>query len=120
MKVGYSKKAIGDELGRHPSTIGRELSRNAGLRGYRPQPAQQLADDRKSLHCHTQMTISCWDQIERLLREDWSPEQIHGWQDSQGLPTVSPEWIYQYILNNKTKGGDLYTHLRCQKQRKKG
>lgn len=119
LKAGYSQKAIADELNRHPSTIGRELSRNTGLRGYRPQQAQRLAEERKALHCHTQISVSCWEQVERLLREDWSPEQIHGWQDEQGLATVSPEWIYQYILNDKEQGGDLYTHLRCQKQRKK-
>ena len=28
----------------HPSTLGRELSRNTELRGYRPQQAQRLAD----------------------------------------------------------------------------
>jgi len=32
---------------------------------------------------------------------------------------VSPEWIYQYILQDKQAGGDLYKYLRCQKQRKK-
>tara|TARA_B100000953_G_scaffold294506_1_gene284376 strand:+ start:196 stop:1161 length:966 start_codon:yes stop_codon:yes gene_type:complete len=119
LKAGYSQKAIAGELNRHPSTIGRELSRNTGLRGYRPQQAQRLAEERKSLHCHTQITASCWKQVEGLLREDWSPEQIHGWLDNQRLPTVSPEWIYQYILHDKAKGGNLYTHLRCQKQRKK-
>ena len=119
LKAGYSQKAIADELNRHPSTIGRELARNTGLRGYRPQQAQRLAEERKILHCHTHITASCWKQVEKLLREDWSPEQIHGWLDGQGLPTVSPEWIYQYILNDKAEGGDLYTHLRCQKQRKK-
>jgi len=119
LKADYSQKAIADELNRHPSTIGRELSRNTGLRGYRPQQAQRLAEERQALHCHTRISISCWEQVERLLREDWSPEQIHGWLNNQGLPTVSSEWIYQYILNDKDQGGDLYTHLRCQKQRKK-
>jgi len=119
LKAGYSQKAIANELHRHPSTIGRELSRNTGLRGYRPQQAQRLAEERKALHCHTQISISCWERVERLLREEWSPEQIHGWLDDQGLPTVSPEWIYQYVLNDKEHGGDLHTHLRCQKQRKK-
>ncbi|MFT5085259.1 MAG: IS30 family transposase, partial [Lentisphaeria bacterium] len=31
----YTKK-VAQELGRHPSTISRELKRNTGLRGYRP------------------------------------------------------------------------------------
>ena len=33
--------------------------------------------------------------------------------------SVSHEWIYQYILQDKQSGGDLYTHLRCRKKRKK-
>jgi IS30 family transposase len=32
---------------------------------------------------------------------------------------ISHEWIYQYILRDKQAGGDLHTHLRCQKPRKK-
>ena len=32
---------------------------------------------------------------------------------------VSPERIYQYILQDKQAGGDLYKHLRSQKQREK-
>ena len=32
---------------------------------------------------------------------------------------MSPEWIYQYILRDKESGGDLHTHLRCKKKRKK-
>jgi len=83
LKAGYTKKAIAEELGRHPSTIGRELTRNTGLRGYRPQQAQRLAEERKLLHGHTQITASCWKRVELLLREDWSPEQIHGWLRSR-------------------------------------
>ena len=33
--------------------------------------------------------------------------------------SVSHEWIYQYILQDKQAGGDLYTHLRCKRKRKK-
>ncbi|MFT6387319.1 MAG: IS30 family transposase [Cellvibrionaceae bacterium] len=64
LKVGYSQAAIADELIRHPSTIGRELTRNMGLRGYRTQQVQRLAKERKRLHCHTQITASRWEIIE--------------------------------------------------------
>ena len=36
-----------------------------------------------------------------------------------GSFTVSHERIYQFVLADKQDGGDLYRHLRCQKQRKK-
>ena len=35
-KAGFSKSHIAAEIGRSPSTIGRELRRNRGRRGYRP------------------------------------------------------------------------------------
>ena len=54
-----------------------------------------------------------------MLGEDWSPEQISLWLEEQNRPAVSHEWIYQYILRDKRHGGNLHTHLRCQKKRKK-
>ena len=119
LKAGYTKKKIAQELGRHPSTIGRELDRNTGLRGYRPQQAQRFAECRKKLHSHTLITHSTWQNVEELLRADVSPEQISGRLKYEGLQTVSPEWIYEYIRKDKQGGGDLHTHLRCQKKRKK-
>lgn len=119
LKAGYTKKKIAQELGRHPSTIGRELNRNTGLRGYRPQQAQRLAEERKTLHGHTLISHSTWQNVENLLRNEWSPEQISGLLKKINCQSVSPEWIYQYILNDKKAGGDLHAYLRCQKKRKK-
>jgi len=119
LKAGYTKKKIAEELGRHPSTIGRELSRNTGLRGYRPRQAQRLANERKQHHRHTQITDVTWGNVETLLKKTWSPEQISQWLTLIGLPSVSPEWIYRYILADKEAGGDLSSYLRCQKKRKK-
>lgn len=33
LKIGLQNKEIARHLGRHPSTIGREIKRNRGLRG---------------------------------------------------------------------------------------
>ena len=55
----------------------------------------------------------------KILNEQWSPEQVSGWLANSGMQSVSPEWIYQYILTNKKAGGDLHAYLRCQKKRKK-
>ena len=54
-----------------------------------------------------------------MIREELSPEQITGHLKDIGEPSVSPEWIYQHLYANKRNGGDLHTHLRCQKQRRK-
>jgi IS30 family transposase len=119
LKAGYTQKKIAIELDRNPSSIGREIKRNSGLRGYRPQQAHRLAQARKQQHSHTVITGQTWDHVERLLREDLSPEQICGWLKKKGFQSVSSEWIYQYILIDKKSGGDLHSHLRCQKKRKK-
>lgn len=119
LKAGYTQKAIAQELGRSPGTLSRELSRNTGLRGYRPKQAHRLASDRKHNHTGTRITEVTWQRVEAFLREEWSPEQISGWLANSKLQTVSPEWIYQYILVDKQAGGDLHTYLRCQKKRKK-
>ena len=119
LSVGYTRSTIALKLNRHPSTISREIKRNEGLRGYRPQQAQRLAEERRYHHVHYRIEDATWNKVETLLREDWSPEQVSGWLSSTGQPSVSAEWIYQYILVDKQNGGDLYTHLRCQKKRKK-
>ncbi len=118
-KAGHSRTEIAEQLGRHKSTIGRELQRNRGLRGYRPAQAQTLADNRKKDKAQPRIPDDVWKWVEILIAEDWSPEQISGWLLSEKLGSISPEWIYQYIYADKRNGGDLHCHLRCQKRRKK-
>ncbi len=43
MKAGHNQTEIARILEVHKSTISRELRRNRGLRGYRPQQAERLA-----------------------------------------------------------------------------
>ena len=117
-KAGFTQKDIAIEIGVHRSTISRELSRNKGLRGYRPQQAHSVALSRRD-KAVPRIVSSHWQEIERLLRGYWSPEQI-AWRlyEEQGY-RISHEWIYQYIYRDKRQGGSLYRYLRCQKQRKK-
>jgi len=119
LKAGHDQTEIAMILNRHKSTISREICRNTGLRGYRPRQAQRLTEARRQAKVHAQIPRSVWRQVERLLREDWSPEQISLWLKAEGTISISHEWIYQYILQDKTDGGVLYHHLRCQKQRRK-
>ena len=46
LQMSKTKTEIADFLGRDKSTIGREISRNTGGRGYRPKQAQELANER--------------------------------------------------------------------------
>jgi transposase, IS30 family len=119
MKAGHNQVETAHIVGVHKSTISRELKRNHGLRGYRPQQAERLAVARRLEKAKPQITLDHWQQVESLLREDWSPEQISLWLAQEEHLLISHEWIYQYVLRDKRQGGDLYRHLRCQKQRKK-
>src|SRR5690242_5842026 len=120
LKAGFSQSHIARQLGVDPSTLSRELQRNRGQRGYRPKQAQQLADSRrKAKENATRITTDTWQQVDALLKQDWSPEQVSGTLKQQGQPSASHERIYQHIYADKLKGGDLHTHLRGQKKRRK-
>ena len=118
-KAGFTQRAIADQIGVHKSTVCRELKRNTGLRGYRPKQAHRLACARRSQITRSRILDATWTGVEKMIREDWSPEQVNGHLKATGEPCVSPEWIYQHIYVDKSQGGDLHTHLRCQKKRRK-
>jgi len=111
-KAGHHLTEIANVLERHPSTICRELSRNRGLRGYRPKQAQRLADGRRAMNART-IDDATWQFAQTRLLEQWSPEQISHHAD------ISHETVYQRIYADKRAGGLLWKQLRCQKQRKK-
>jgi IS30 family transposase len=119
LKAGFNQTEIAMELNRHKSTISREIARNTGLRGYRPKQAQRLTLERRQAKPLPWITDATWSNVRKLLRQDWSPEQISLWLDTEYGVSISHEWIYQYVLQDKKYGGTLYRHLRCQKQRRK-
>lgn len=117
-KTGHARTEIAGIIGVHKSTVSRELRRNRGGRGYRPQQAQQTALERRS-KAKPRICAKTWVVVEKLLRQEWSPEQISGRLKKEQKLGISHEWIYQHVLADKQAGGDLYKHLRCQKQRRK-
>ena len=120
---GLSQNKIAKRMGRSPSTLSRELNRNRGERGWRPRQAQLKAVERLVIRGSSnakKINDAAWQYAEKHLIEDqWSPEQIAGRAELDGLVTISHETIYQRILEDKNAGGNLYTHLRCKKKRKK-
>lgn len=111
---GRSIRAIASQLGRDPSTVSRELRRNArGERGedYLPHLAQWAAEWRMS-HRHRRPRLKApalRDYVRRKLRQGWSPEQIAGWLPNDELDlTISHEAIYQWIY---TEARAMIAHL---------
>jgi IS30 family transposase len=119
MKAGLFQTEIAKVIGVHKSTICRERRRKRGHRGYRPKQAQHFAEIRRAKAVTTRISPDTWILVERLVQDDWSPEQISGWLSREFQMMVSHESIYQFILKNKRQGGNLYLHLRCKKQRRK-
>jgi len=115
---GHYLVEIAEVIGVDKSTISREIQRNQSQRGYRPQWAQHLAKQRRR-KCKPTITEQGWAQVEQLLRQEWSPEQISGRLKQEHSFHISHEWIYQHILKDRRAGGDLYRHLRCQRKRRK-
>ena len=114
MKAGQNLKTIAQILGRHQSTVSREVLRNSGLRGYRPRQAEILCQQRAQASRNALQIDPVTRQLvaERLSLQ-WSPEQI-----AASLP-VSHETIYQHVYADKAQGGSLWKNLRCQKKRRK-
>lgn len=112
---GCSGAAIARVLGRHRSSISREVRRNRATSdaSYRPQLAEWYARGRRS-HSRRNRRFGDaeWERIQTLLREDWSPEQVAGWLRRHGALAISHETIYRYVWADKRQGGTLYRHLR--------
>ena len=115
-----SVREIARQTGRDKATISRELRRNQGQRGYRAGQAERFARCRQR-KCANGPRVSpeVWKAAEAKLREDWSPEHISGRFRADGTGQISTQTIYDFVLADKQEGGDLHTHLRSQKKRKK-
>lgn len=120
---GLSAAAIARALGRHRSSIGREIRRNRTPRDrcYRPQLADWYARGRRSRSRRNQrFTSAQWAVVEACLREDWSPEQVAGRLRRERLLTISHETIYRHVWADWRRGGSLHCHLRgARKKRRK-
>jgi len=102
--AGESLRVVAGRLGRSPSTISRELRRNADPRvGYRATTAQALAYDRASRPKPAKLAtnLALRAAVEQDLEKKYSPEQITGrlrleFPDDPEM-RVSPETIYQSL-----------------------
>lgn len=112
-KAGHSQKDIAEHLGKHPSTISRELNRNKGLKGYRPAQAQRFSDCRRQCaYKSRKVTEEVSEWIEQLVRHELSPQQIVDYLARHKKLSLHHETVYQFIYADKAAGGTLYKHMR--------
>lgn len=112
-KAHLTIRQIGEHLGRAPSTISRELRRNVNRRGYRPKMAQYLACIRaQQARSRVRIRAHQWRGINRLLKLQWSPQQIARRAHREGTLRVSHTWIYRHIACDRAAGGSLWRNLR--------
>ena len=115
IKSGKSQREIAKLIGCSHTTINKEIKRNSGQRGYREKQAQKLALERtlKARCVPRKLTPEIVDCIKKHLTDhQWSPAQISGRLNKDGIFTISPESIYRLIWDDKKCGGDLYKNLR--------
>ena len=89
-KLQESTTEIALSLGRSQSTISRELNRNKGKRGYRHKQAHTKAQQRhKDKPKAIKLTLELTNDIDKMLEQQWSPEQISGRLGAEGKDRVS-------------------------------
>lgn len=122
-RVKMSRRAIARELGRSPSTISREIRRNAYPTDgrYKAVHACQMARGRRRrARQGTRYSMSQWQIVRKLLERKLSPKQVSGVLKRFKLFSISHETIYQHVWDDRRYGGDLHTHLRqAMKKRRK-
>ncbi len=121
LKEDYSKADISKIIKVNKSTIYRELKRNSKKRSYNASFAQKISDERrKEAYKHAVFDINMRNYIvKQLCFSQWSPEQIKGRCAIENREMVSIERIYQFIYQDQSEGGLLYTHLRTARRWRK-
>ncbi len=121
--AGRSCRAIAGALGRAPSTISREIARNAGRHAYRALDAEEQAwvRARRPKVCRLAADGALARIVAAQLAADWSPQQIAGWlvteyPDDVGM-RVSHETIYRtlFVQARGALKRELTAHLRTRR-----
>jgi IS30 family transposase len=117
---GDSLRMIATSLGRAPSTVSREVWRNGGLGPYRAAASEKRAWSQalRPKLCKLATHPPLRQVVARLLRRNWSPQQISGWlkrkhPDEEAF-WVSHETIYRslFVQARGVLKKELIEHLR--------
>ena len=96
---GVSIRQIAAALDRSPSTIAREMKRNATQKGqYQPRYADQQSRARRWTGSKLDRNSQLRASVLSRLAQGWSPEQVAGrLARDTGAPVISHETIYRFI-----------------------
>lgn len=124
-KVPVSK--IAAEIGRHRSTVYREIKRNyytddliPDLNGYYGMVAQREASKRRARRRKLIRLDDLRAHVVSQLKIGWTPEQIAGrlWYDCQPV-RVSHETIYAYVYSAEGQSEQLARHLPSRRKKRR-
>lgn len=120
----YTVSQIAEAIGRHPSTVSREINHHQTPNGYVAWSAQVRHETARK-HCRPKKKLDCSSvqkYVVARLQRGWSPEQIAGRLKLKwGSTVVSHEsiyaWIYQDAWAYETE--KLYQYLRFGRKKRK-
>ena len=123
--AGSRISEIAQLVDKDKSVISREIKRNCDQRS---GIYKAVLADKKTINRHKiklkkcTLTVKVEAHILYYLNQDYSPEQMVGRAKLDQIAMVSTERIYQYIWENKRRGGLLFKHLRTKgkKYKKRG
>ena len=118
---GFSNKKIAEKLGKHKSSIGREIRRCGKKReAYDPVKAHRDYLSNKANRIAYKFNSSFVQEVIPYLNKQWSPEQISNrFKKESRSVSISHEGLYQFIYKDATEGGELYKELRHSRKKRK-
>lgn len=120
LQQGNTPTEIAGKLGRHRSTICREIERNGLDGGYFSHSAILIAKSRKQEAASVSRIDGETEKwVTQKLSLQWSPEQISSRMQMELGTSVSHEWIYQFVYRDRKAGGLLHLHLRWGRRKRK-
>lgn len=113
--AGHVNAVIASAIGTSPSTISRELRRNALDSGrYSARAADGAYMERRQRPARLERDAMLATFVRQRLSEGWSPQQISGWLragNEPGLGAIAMETIYSFIYRAEQKTEELWRYL---------
>lgn len=124
LAAGHSMRAVAQTLGRAPSTVSREITRNGGADAYRAVDADAATwcRARRPKSCKLATASRLQALVAAKLEAKWSPAQIAGWlvttYPDDATMQLSHETIYRslFVQARGVLKRELTAHLRTRRR----